>query len=86
MEIVGLRHPMLIRIKIVSSTQMNIIYLVLCHEHGAVGGGGGALNGGLVYTREKENFIIRIYCDFFFLCNVKEDYLDYVKNVNLPFH
>lgn len=43
MEIVGLRHPMLIRIKTVSSTQMNIIYLVLCHEHGAVGGTDGGL-------------------------------------------
>lgn len=46
---------------------------------------GGSM-GGWYKKREKENFIIRIYCDFFFLCNVNEDYLDYVKNVNLPCH
>lgn len=44
MEIVGLHHLMLIRIKSVSSTQKNIIFLVLCHERGAAGG----FDGGLV--------------------------------------
>lgn len=77
MEIVALHNPTLFWIKIVSSLWKYIIYLVLCHVHGAVGGE--ATN----YKQEKKenNFIIKAHCAF--SSNIKRYYSDYVKNVTV---